>query len=126
MTDVQRQDANGSTAYGKAAVNGILKEEGKASAPKQTSQEDVQLVLQSFRLLIADLCQQFGMGKYGVPISPVLYIDGIQGILVELLAWQPSVSRSGNMPCAMHLTHRTGSTEIDLCFRMVSKSLRGL
>lgn len=64
MTDVQMHNANGSTAYGKAAVNGLLKEESKPTAPKQTSQDDLQLVLQSFRLLIADLCQQFGMGSY--------------------------------------------------------------
>lgn len=67
MTDVQMKDANGhtngSTAYGKAAVGKLLKEEGKPSAPGKTSEEDLQLVLQSFRLLIADLCQQFGMGR---------------------------------------------------------------
>ncbi|KAJ4349577.1 uncharacterized protein N0V89_008193 [Didymosphaeria variabile] len=69
MTDVQMQDANGhangSTAYGKAAVNGLLKVGSKPAAPKQTNKEDLQLVLQSFRLLIADLCQQFGMEGVG-------------------------------------------------------------
>ena len=53
---------NGSTAYGEVAVQKIIKEEHKPSAPAQTSEDDLQLVLQSFRLLIADLCQQFGMG----------------------------------------------------------------
>jgi dihydroxyacetone synthase len=51
-----------STAYGEATVNGLLEKEHKPSAPGDTSEEDMQLVLQSFRLLIADLCQQFGMG----------------------------------------------------------------
>ena len=53
---------NGSTAYGKVAADKIIKEEHKPSAPAQTSDDEMQLVLQSFRLLIADLCQQFGMG----------------------------------------------------------------
>lgn len=56
-------EGNGSTAYGEATVNGLLQKESKLSAPSQTSKEDMQLVLQSFRLLIADLCEQFGMGK---------------------------------------------------------------
>lgn len=53
---------NGSTDYGEAAVEKIIKDEHKPSVPAQTSEEDMQLVLQNFRLLIADLCQQFGMG----------------------------------------------------------------
>ncbi|OAG00192.1 uncharacterized protein CC84DRAFT_1156274 [Paraphaeosphaeria sporulosa] len=69
MTDVQMHNTNGSTAYGKAAVNGLLKEESKPAAPKQTNRDDLQLVLQSFRLLIADLCQQFGMGHPGGAIG---------------------------------------------------------
>ena len=56
---------NGSTLYGKATVNGILQAETKPSAPGKYSREDLQLVLQSFRLLIADLCQQFNMGHPG-------------------------------------------------------------
>ena len=37
-----------------------------APAPKKKhDEEDLQLVLQSFRLLIADLCQQFNMGHPG-------------------------------------------------------------
>ena len=54
--------ANGSTAYGEVAAQKIIKKEHKPSAPAQTSEDDLQLVLQNFRLLIADLCQQFGMG----------------------------------------------------------------
>lgn len=64
MTEVQTFNVNGSTPYGNAAVNRLLKSESKPTAPQQTSKDDMQLVLQSFRLLIADLCQQFGMGSY--------------------------------------------------------------
>lgn len=59
-------EVNGSTAYGEATVNGLLHKESKPSAPSETTKEDMQLVLQSFRVLIADLCQQFGMGMYFV------------------------------------------------------------
>ncbi|KAH8698178.1 dihydroxyacetone synthase, partial [Phaeosphaeriaceae sp. PMI808] len=62
-------DVNGSTAYGKATVNGLLEREETPTAPSQTSTEDMTLVLQSFRLLIADLCQQFGMGHPGSAIG---------------------------------------------------------
>ena len=53
------------TAYGAKLANGFIKEEHTPSAPGQTSEKDMQLVLQSFRLLIADLCQQFNMGHPG-------------------------------------------------------------
>ncbi|KAL5371702.1 hypothetical protein PMIN02_012766 [Paraphaeosphaeria minitans] len=65
----RKVDTKGSTTYGKAAVNVLLKEESKPAAPKQTSKDDLQLVLQSFRLLIAELCQQFGMGHPGGAIG---------------------------------------------------------
>ena len=35
------------------------------TSPKQREKDDLTLVIQSFRLLIADLCQQFGMGHPG-------------------------------------------------------------
>ncbi|KAF2735847.1 hypothetical protein EJ04DRAFT_511471 [Polyplosphaeria fusca] len=57
------------TAYGDATVDSLLRKESTPSAPSDTCQEDVQLVLQSFRLLIADLCQQFGMGHPGSAIG---------------------------------------------------------
>jgi dihydroxyacetone synthase len=62
-------ETNGSTAYGEATVNGLLKKDGQSTTPSQTSKEDIALVLQSFRLLIADLCQQFGMGHPGSAIG---------------------------------------------------------
>ncbi|KAH7382467.1 Transketolase, thiamine diphosphate binding domain-containing protein [Phaeosphaeria sp. MPI-PUGE-AT-0046c] len=60
---------NGTTPYGDATVDALLENEGTPSAPAQTSKEDMALVLQSFRLLIADLCQQFGMGHPGSAIG---------------------------------------------------------
>lgn len=75
MTEVQTLNVSGSTPYGKAAVNGLLKSESKPTAPKQNSKEDVQLVLQSFRLLIADLCQQFGMGSSSHSIIRLWLMD---------------------------------------------------
>jgi dihydroxyacetone synthase len=63
-TEQPNGQTNGSS-YGDATVNGILKDSHKPSAPSSTSREDMDLVLQSFRLLIADLCQQFNMGHPG-------------------------------------------------------------
>ncbi|KAF2009724.1 dihydroxyacetone synthase [Aaosphaeria arxii CBS 175.79] len=60
---------DGTTAYGEATVNGLLAKEEKPTVPAQTNKDDIQLVLQSFRLLIADLCQQFGMGHPGSAIG---------------------------------------------------------
>lgn len=69
MTVSKPQNATNSTEYGKAVVNGLMKRDSVVSAPDGTSKEDEQLVLQSFRLLIADLCQQFGMGHPGGAIG---------------------------------------------------------
>jgi dihydroxyacetone synthase len=52
------------TAYGDETVKGLLDKKSKLSAPLHTSKDEIQLVLQSFRLLIVDLCEQFGMGKF--------------------------------------------------------------
>jgi len=62
---------NGSTSYGEAVVDGLLEKASTPSAPSKSSIEDVQLTLQSFRLLIADLCEQFGMGHPGF-VSPAI------------------------------------------------------
>jgi dihydroxyacetone synthase len=67
MAPIQDQ-ANGaveSTEYGKATVNGLLSKESKPSAPSEANKNELQLVLQTFRLLVADLCQQFNMGHPG-------------------------------------------------------------
>lgn len=54
-----------SAPYGDTAVKEILKQETTPSAPGKDGEDDIQLVLQTFRLLIADLCQQFNMGHPG-------------------------------------------------------------
>lgn len=54
-----------SAPYGDKMVKELLKSESAASAPSSNGQDDVQLVLQTFRLLIGDLCQQFNMGHPG-------------------------------------------------------------
>lgn len=57
---VHHDEKNGSTDYGHVAADKIV---------EKTVDNDAQskhpLVLQSFRLLIADLCQQFGGGHPG-------------------------------------------------------------
>jgi dihydroxyacetone synthase len=65
------QDPVASTEYGKNMTNGLLKREHKPSAPsgRNASQDDIQLVLQSFRILVADLCEQFNMGHPGSAIG---------------------------------------------------------
>lgn len=60
-----------STRYGENMTNALLKKEHKPTAPsgKTASPEEIQLVLQSFRLLVADLCEQFNMGYPGSAIG---------------------------------------------------------
>nr|OQO30767.1 hypothetical protein B0A51_02463 [Rachicladosporium sp. CCFEE 5018] len=69
--DVQTNGHVKSSKYGDNMVNGLLHKEQKPSAPagKNTDKDEIQLVLQSFRLLIADLCQQFNMGHPGSAIG---------------------------------------------------------
>lgn len=72
MASAAVQQPNGDvrqTAYGDAAIKGIVEKEHKPSAPSDTSKEDMQLVLQSFRIFVADLCQQFNMGHPGSAIG---------------------------------------------------------
>jgi dihydroxyacetone synthase len=59
------QIAGGQTDYGKNVVNGLEKEEKieKSSVQKLSTEQDH--VLKTFRLLIADLCQQFNGGHPG-------------------------------------------------------------
>ena len=60
--------ANGevkSAPYGDKMVKELLSSENTASTPGSKGKDDVQLVLQTFRLLIGDLCQQFNMGHPG-------------------------------------------------------------
>lgn len=70
-TTTEVEELVASTQYGKNMTNGLLKREHKPSAPsgRNASQDDIQLVLQSFRLLAADLCEQFNMGHPGSAIG---------------------------------------------------------
>lgn len=61
----------GSTAYGSAMVGGLLKE-GKESKTSDPMSKEHDTVLKTFRLLVADLCQQFGGGHPGY-VSGFLY-----------------------------------------------------
>ena len=63
--DIGKNGEVKSAPYGDKMVKGLLDSENAASAPAGKGQDDVQLVLQTFRLLIGDLCQQFNMGHPG-------------------------------------------------------------
>jgi hypothetical protein len=66
------QDApqvNGSTGYGKNVVKGLQKEEKLESSSVQKLSKGQEHVLKTFRLLIADLCQQFNGGHPGGAIG---------------------------------------------------------
>lgn len=60
---------NGSTDYGKNVLNGLKKEEQLEKSSVQRLSKEQEHVLQSFRLLIADLCQQFNGGHPGCVLS---------------------------------------------------------
>jgi len=60
------QDApHGSTEYGKNLVDGLKKEELVEQSSVQKLSKEHDHVLKTFRLLIADLCQQFNGGHPG-------------------------------------------------------------
>jgi dihydroxyacetone synthase len=62
------QDApqvNGSTSYGQNVVTGLKKEERVEKYSFQKLSKERDHVLKTFRLLIADLCQQFNGGHPG-------------------------------------------------------------
>ena len=65
--DTAKPQTNGhnETQYGKNVVNGLKKEEEleKSSIQKLSPEQDH--VLKTFRLLIADLCEQFAGGHPG-------------------------------------------------------------
>ena len=56
---------NGSTDYGKNVVDGLKKEEKLEQSSVQKLSKEQDHVLKTFRLLIADLCQQFNGGHPG-------------------------------------------------------------
>lgn len=57
--------ANGATKYGQNVINGLKKEEKIEAAAVRKLSNEQDHVLKSFRLLIADLCQQFNGGHPG-------------------------------------------------------------
>lgn len=56
---------NGVSSYGHEAVNGIVKQEKAEHRTTSRESSDHDLVLKTFRLLIADLCEQFSGGHPG-------------------------------------------------------------
>jgi dihydroxyacetone synthase len=59
------QSANGETEYGQSIVGSLVKEEKFEQGAVQQLTKEQDHVLKSFRLLIADLCQQFNGGHPG-------------------------------------------------------------
>lgn len=57
--------ANGSSDYGKNVVKGLQKEEKVDQVAVRNLSDEQDHVLKTFRLLIADLCQQFNGGHPG-------------------------------------------------------------
>ena len=57
--------ANGATDYGKNIVKGLQREEKIEQTAVHNLSDEQDHVLKTFRLLIADLCQQFNGGHPG-------------------------------------------------------------
>ena len=82
-------------AVGLATVNGS----GKSALPLvQQMSKDHDIVLKTFRMLISDLCQQFGGGHPGYVSQQTVVTENtdIKPPVVPLV-WPLSVSRSGDM-----------------------------
>lgn len=87
MTSVQRQPAapqlNGNASYGANVNKALVQEERieKSSVQKLSKEHDI--VLKTFRILIADLCSAFNMGHPGYVEDILRYLekqitDGLQ------------------------------------------------
>jgi dihydroxyacetone synthase len=80
---------NGTTAYGKNVTNGLQKEEKLEQSSVQKLSKEQEHVLQTFRILIADLCQQFNGGHPGqVPPKQPLKAHLTTNTVAQL-AWRP-------------------------------------
>lgn len=110
---------NGSTEYGNNVVNALKKEEKIEKASFEKLSKEQEHVLQTFRLLISDLCQQFNGGHPGWVQSSVEVLCFTNTRAEELLVWLPSVLLYGNTLCDMHHTRHHTSTATDLCCQMV-------
>lgn len=64
-TDASQANGGGHTEYGNNLVNGLKKEEQIEKSAVQKLSKEHDHVLKTFRLLIADLCQQFNGGHPG-------------------------------------------------------------
>lgn len=70
---------NGSTDYGNNVLEGLKKEENLEQTSVQKLSREQDHVLKTFRLLIADLCQQFSGGHPGyVSSTPVACLGSSQ------------------------------------------------
>lgn len=65
VNDALRVNGNGQTEYGKNVVDELKREEKLESSSVQKLSKEHEIVLKTFRLLIADLCQQFKGGHPG-------------------------------------------------------------
>lgn len=63
--DKTRANGHGETAYGGNVVDRLKKEETTEKAAMKKLSKEHDHVLKTFRLLIADLCQQFNGGHPG-------------------------------------------------------------
>jgi dihydroxyacetone synthase len=88
---------NGATEYGKNVVIGLQKEERLEQSSVQNLTKEQDHVLKTFRILIADLCQQFNGGHPGQVIPVKLAEARLTSISVVQLVWRPSESHSGSM-----------------------------
>jgi dihydroxyacetone synthase len=80
---------NGSTEYGKNVAKGLLKEEKLEQSSVQKLTKEQEHVLQTFRILIADLCQQFNGGHPGQVLPERSWKAHLTTNIVALLAWRP-------------------------------------
>jgi dihydroxyacetone synthase len=64
-SELNTSQVNGTAVYGKSVVNGLQEEEKLEKSTVQSLSTEQDHVLKSFRLLIADLCQQFNGGHPG-------------------------------------------------------------
>jgi dihydroxyacetone synthase len=68
-TSQDSPQVNGSTGYGKNVVDGLMKEAKLEQSSVQKLSKEQDYVLKTFRLLIADLCQQFNGGHPGLVVN---------------------------------------------------------
>jgi dihydroxyacetone synthase len=88
---------NGATEYGKNVVTGLQKEARLEQSAVQNLTKEQDHVLKTFRMLIADLCQQFNGGHPGQVFPMKLAEARLTSTLVAQLAWRPLESHSGSM-----------------------------